>query len=53
MFSKTLLAEPEQAHTSVKNGMSITFAKIYVEIRINGTSVMRSQKFKFKSQVIT
>ena len=41
-----LLGEP---HTSGKNGTSegtsVAFAKVYVEIRINGKSVMRSQKF--------
>ena len=47
------LSEP---HTSGKNGMSegtsVAFAKIYVEIRINGTSIMRSQKFTIKNRVI-
>ena len=39
-------------HTSSRNGMSVAFTKIYVEIRINGTSVMRSKKFTFKHWVI-
>ena len=33
----TSLSEP---HTSGKNGVSIAFVKIYVEIQINGASVM-------------
>ena len=44
------LSEP---HTSGKNGMSITFTIIYVEIRISGMSIMHSQKFTFKNWVIT
>ena len=44
------LSEP---HTSMKNGTSVAFVKIYVEIQINGITVMRSQKFTFKNQVIT
>ena len=44
------LSEP---HTSGKNGTSVMFTKVYVEIQINGTSGMRSQKFTFKNQVIT
>ena len=43
------LSEP---HTSGKNGMSITFTRIYVEIWINGTSFMWSQKCMFKNWVI-
>ena len=42
LFIGVSLSKP---HTSGKNGISVTFAKVYVEIRINGTSVMRSQKF--------
>ena len=38
-----------ESHTSRKNGTSIMFAKIYVEIQINGVSVKRSQKFTFKN----
>ena len=45
LFIGVSLSKP---HTSGRNGMSIAFAKIYVEIRINGTSVMRSQKFIWK-----
>ena len=41
------LSEP---HTNGKNGASIVFVKIYVEIQINGTSVMHSQKFTFKNR---
>ena len=33
--------------------MNVAFAKIYVEIQINGASVMCSQKFTFKNRVIT
>ena len=40
------LSEP---HTSGKNGASVAFVKIYVEIQINGMSVMRSLKFTFKN----
>ena len=40
-------------HTSGRNGTSVTFTKIYVETRINGMSVMRSQKFTFKNWLIT
>ena len=39
--------------TSGKNRMSVVFTKIYMEIRINGTSVMHSQKLTFKNWVIT
>ena len=42
LFIGVSLSKP---HTSRKNGMSIAIAKVYVEIRINGTSVMHSQKF--------
>ena len=48
-FIGVTLSEP---HTNGKNGMSIAFVRIYMEIRINGTNVMHSQKFTFKSQVI-
>ena len=40
-------------HTSWKNGTSITLTKIYMEIQINSTSIMHSQKFMSKNQVIT
>ena len=40
-------------HTSRKNGASIAFAKIYMEIQINGTNIMRSQNFMFKNWLIT
>ena len=40
-------------HTSLKNGISITFPKLYVEMHINGISIMHSQTFTFKNQVIT
>ena len=33
------------------NGMSIAFTKIYLEIWINGTSIVHSQKVMFKNQV--
>ena len=42
LFIRVSLSKP---HTSGKNGMSVTFAKVYVEIRINGMSVMHLQKF--------
>ena len=48
-FIGASLSEP---HTSGKNGMSIAFVRIYMEIQINGTNVMHSQKFTFKIQVI-
>ena len=35
------LSEP---HTSGKNGTRTVFTKIYMEIQINGTSIMHSQK---------
>ena len=38
------LSEP---HTSDKNGASVMFGKIYMEMWING-SIMCSQKFMFK-----
>ena len=41
------LSEP---HTSGKNGMSVVFVKIYVEMQINGMSAMRSQMFMFKNR---
>ena len=44
------LSEP---HTSGKNGVSVVFVKIYVEIQINGMSVICSQKFTFKNWVVT
>ena len=44
------LSKPQ---TSKKNGTSVAFTKIYVEIQINGTTIMRAQKFKFINQVIT
>ena len=37
--------------TSDKNGTSDQFTRIYVEIWINGTSVMHSQKFTFENQI--
>ena len=40
-------------YTSGKNGTNVAFTKIYVEIRITGTSIMHSQKFIFKNRVIT
>ena len=36
------LSEP---HTSGKHGTSVAFTKIYMEIWINGTNIMYSQKF--------
>ena len=39
------LSEP---HTSRRDGISVVFTKIYVEIWINGTSIMRSQKLHLK-----
>ena len=36
---------------SEKNFASIAFTKMYVEIWINDTSVMHSQKLMFKNQV--
>ena len=44
------LSEP---HTSGKNGVRVVLVKIYLEIQINGTSVMCSQKFTFKNWVVT
>ena len=44
------LSEP---HTSRKNCMSVVFTIIYMEIQINGTSVMHSQTLTFKNWVIT
>ena len=41
-----------EPHTSGKDGMSIAFVRIYMEIWINGTNIMHSQKFTFKRQVI-
>ena len=43
------LSEP---HTSWKNGTSVVFISIYVEIWINGTSVMHLWKFTFKNREI-
>ena len=34
-----------------KDGTSVVFIKIYVEIWINGTSIVRSQKVMFKNLV--
>ena len=44
------LSEP---HTSGKNSTGVVFTKMYTEIRIDGKSIKRSQKFTFKDQVIT
>ena len=46
-------ASLNKPHTSWKNGTSISFTKIYMKIRINGMSVIRSQKFTFKNWTIT
>ena len=46
-------ASLNKPHTSWKNGMSISFTKINVNIWINGMSVMRSRKFTFKNWTIT
>ena len=46
----TSLSEP---YTRGNNGVSIAFLKIYVEIQINGTSIMCSQNFTFKNWVVT
>ena len=46
-------ASLSKPHTSGKNGTGVAFAKICIKIQINGTSVMCSQKFTFKNQVIT
>ena len=40
-----------EPHISDKNGTSDQFTRIYVEIWINGTSVMDSQKFMFENQI--
>ena len=45
--------EPEQAHTNGKNGAIVAFTNIYVEIRIINMNVIHSQKFTFKTQLIT
>ena len=39
------LSEP---HTSDKNGTSVVFIKIYMEMWINDVSIMHSQTFMFK-----
>ena len=46
-------ASMSKPHTSGKSGMSIAIKKIYVEIWIDGKSVMHSQKFTFKNRVTT
>ena len=37
-------------HTSGKNGVNVAFVKMYVEIQIDGMSVMCSQKFTIKNR---
>ena len=53
LLSNVIGESSNEPHTSRKNGTSIVFAKIYVKIQINGTSIMRSRKFTFKNRVIT
>ena len=43
----------QSAHTSGKNGTSVTFVRIYMEIWIHGTDVRHSQNFKSKNLLIT
>ena len=50
IFIGVSLSEP---HTSGKNSTGVVFTKMYTEIRIDGKSIKRSQKFTFKDQVIT
>ena len=49
VLRKLIGATLSEPHTSGKNGASVAFVKTYVEIQINGTSVMCSQKFTFKN----
>ena len=51
MFHNIYIIEASlsKPHTSGKNGTNVAFIKIYVEILINGMSVMRSQNFTFKN----
>ena len=45
LYSSTLIwASLSELNTSRRNGTSVMFAKIYVKIWINGTSVMHLQK---------
>ena len=53
LMSLCYWGKSDRAPHSGKNGTSVAFAKIYVEIRNNGTSVMHSQKFTFKNQMTT
>ena len=42
LLSNVIGASLNEPQTSGKNGTSVAFAKIYVEIWINGTSIMCS-----------
>ena len=53
LLSNVIGVSLNEFHTSGKNGTNIAFTKIYAEIWINGTSIMCSQRFTFKSRVIT
>ena len=44
-------ASLSELYTSRSNGTSVVFTKIYMEMQITDTSVMRSQMFMFKSRV--
>ena len=48
MLHNLIAASLNEPHTSGKNGASVAFVKIYVEIQINGMNVMCSQKLTFK-----
>ena len=50
-YSVMIGASLSEPHSSRRNGTNVAFTKIYMEIWINGMSVMHSQKFMFNKLI--